>query len=88
MLTTEAIIRQAVRKYGDRTFDVEPKKQFISGPGFSGHISQANEKVLHLPNGQTVRVHVSEDGTVTHVEEDESQHAIVRPDTPRARFYR
>ena len=37
------------------------------------------EKVLLLPNGQTVKVSVDDSGVATQIEEDEHLHAIVRP---------
>lgn len=88
MLTTEKIIAEAVRKFGKRSFYAEPKTKFVSGPGFAGHVAVDAEQVLHLPNGATVNVRTAADGITTHVEEDDAQHAIVRPDTYGTRLYK
>jgi hypothetical protein len=85
MLTTERIIEESVRKFGDTTFKAPRKTKFICGPGFAGHVAVDSEMVLHLPNGATVRVHTDASGKATHVEENDSLHAIVRPDTYRTR---
>lgn len=44
----------------------------VHGPG---------ERVLHLPNGRTVKVTVDDSGVATQVEEDDRLHAVVRPQT-------
>lgn len=46
-------------------------------------VRTAGEKILHLPNGSVVKVVTDDSGRVTHVVEDDHQHAIVRPPTIR-----
>lgn len=42
---------------------------------------KAQEKVVTLPNGKRVRVHIDDSGTVRHIEENDRLHATVRPRT-------
>jgi hypothetical protein len=44
-------------------------------------VKTAGERIIHLPNGQTVRVSVDDSGVATQVEEDDCLHAVVRPRT-------
>ncbi len=39
------------------------------------------EEIRVLPNGERVRVHTDDSGTVTHVEHNHTLDAIVRPNT-------
>jgi hypothetical protein len=98
MRGADALVEAAVAKFGPQSvedliqrettreaFRADRKTTFVCGPGFAGHIHQAGEKVIHLPGGGSVKVTTDESGKATHVEEDECQHAIVRPDTYRTR---
>ncbi len=80
MLTTEDIIRAAVHKFaaprGERTV-------FVAGRRVTVHT--AGERVLHLPNGATVKVTTDDSGRATHVEENDALHAIARPRSIRIR---
>lgn len=96
---SDPLVEAAVAKFGPPTveqliqdhtsaFFARPKTKFISGPGFAGHVRVDTEKVLHLPGGQKVHVITDASGKVSHVEEDHSLHAIVRPDTHKGRLRR
>lgn len=78
MDSTEALIQAAVAKFcaprGTKT---------ISTAARTMQVHTAGERVLHLPNGQTVKVTVDDSGTATQIEEDDALHAIVRPATHR-----
>lgn len=99
-MASDALVDVAVRKFGHSVeqliqnevtrdaFQTERKTKFVSGPGWAGHIHEAGEKVIHLPSGDSVRVSTDESGKTTHVEEDEHQHAIVRPDLIKSKGYR
>jgi len=78
METTEAIIQAAVNK-----FCAPRSTKLISAPGSTRRVHQDGEMILFLPNGAQVKVHTDASGTVTHVEENDAQHAIVRPETYR-----
>jgi hypothetical protein len=82
-MTTEDLIRTRSSR-----FRAPVKTKFICGPGFAGHVRIDSEKVLHLPGGKTMKVTTDASGTVSHVEEDHSLHAIVRPDTHKGRLRR
>lgn len=86
MLTTERLIQEAVNKFGPDAFKAQPKFRYVSGPGFAGNMAIDSEELFVLPNGQRVNVHTDASGTVTHVEEDDALHAIVRPDTYRTKM--
>lgn len=72
--STEQLIR-----YGLRQFEAERRERFVHAAGRGMHTHSAGEKVLHLPNGATVKVTTCEAAVVTHVEEDEHLHAVARP---------
>jgi hypothetical protein len=74
MLSTEDLIRAAVHKFGARRGEATV---FVGGRRVTVH--KPGEKVLHLPNGQVVKVTTDDSGCATQVEEDESLHAIARP---------
>lgn len=73
---TEALIAAAVHKFtaprGERTVFAGGRRVVVHTPG---------ERVLHLPNGQTVKVTVDDSGHATQIEEDDALHAIARPAT-------
>lgn len=73
---TEMLIRAAVDK-----FAVPRSEKTIYAGGRTMKVHGPNERVLHLPNGTTVKVSVDDSGVATQVEEDENLHAIVRPKT-------
>lgn len=81
MLTTEDIIRAAVHKFaaprGERTV-------FAAGRRVTVHT--AGERVLHLPNGQVVKVTTDDSGCATQIEENDHLHAIARPNSIRIPF--
>lgn len=98
MLTTESIIKALVEKY--RADDADPrlanraliapeKKKFVSLPMRSMHVRQSSECVIVLPNGHKVHVMTDASRVATQIEEDDSMHAIVRPNAIRTgtRFY-
>lgn len=69
-------------------FFASPKTKFIAGPGFAGHVHVDTEKIIHLPSGKKLRVKTDASRKVSHVEEEHSLHAIVRPDTHKGRLRR
>lgn len=76
MNISEALIHVALKKMA------APRKQkLISIPGSTMRVEQDNECILYLPNGHMVRVHTDASRVATHIEEDNAQHAIVRPKT-------
>lgn len=46
------------------------------------------EHIRVLPNGERVKVHVDDSGTVTHIHHDHTLDAIVRPKTIRVKVKR
>lgn len=83
---TEALIKMAVDK-----FCAPRPMKFISVPGvpmMHSRVHQDGEMFLLLPDGSKVKVTTDASGQVTHVEEDEHQHAIVRPATHSMRIVR
>lgn len=80
-LTTEQIIALAVEK-----FAVQRGSKTIHAGGRSMRVHTPGERVLHLPNGATVKVTTDESGVSTQVEEDEAMHAVVRPQTFKLRL--
>lgn len=80
--TTEDLIRAAVHK-----FTAPRGERFISvGGGRVVRVHTAGERILHLPNGEVVRVAVDDSGVATHVETGEALHAIARPHPIRMRI--
>lgn len=75
-LTTEQIIALAVDK-----FATPRGAKTIHAGGRSVRVHTPGERVLHLPNGATVKVMTDDSGVVTQIEEDEAMHAVVRPNT-------
>lgn len=73
---TELLIRAAVDK-----FAVPRTEKTVYAGGRAVTVHGPNERVLHLPNGTTVKVSVDDSGIATQVEEEERLHAIVRPKT-------
>jgi hypothetical protein len=55
---------------GERTIWAGARRQTVRTPG---------ERVLHLPNGQHVKVSVDDSGTATQVDDGDNLHAVVRP---------
>ena len=100
MSKEDPIVEAAVRKFTmpnnieeliaarPQAFRAPTKTKFISGPGFAGTIRVDSEKMILGPGGKKLKVHTDASGVVTHVEEDESQHAIVRPVTHKGRLTR
>lgn len=74
--STEALIAAAVHKFtaprGERMIHAGGRAMTVHTPG---------ERILHLPNGTTVRIAVDDSGVATQVEEDDALHAVVRPHT-------
>jgi hypothetical protein len=77
-LTTEDIIRAAVNSFraprGSKTISTSQRTMSVRTPG---------ERVLHLPNGTTVKITTDDSGIATQVEETDRLHAVVRPHTHR-----
>lgn len=73
---TELLIKRAINK-----FAATPRETTISTGTHTMTVHQPGERMLHLPNGTTVKITVDESGIATQVEEDEHLHAIVRPHT-------
>lgn len=78
---TEALISAAVKKFGPRAFKAPPKTKYVAGKFWRGRVPVESEQVIILPDGTKANVRTAPDGIVTHVEEADHQHAIVRPDT-------
>jgi|GEM_PF-5260363 len=72
--STEALIRRRVEQFCAPRGD-----KIISTPWGTMRVKTAGERVLHLPNGQTVKVTTDASGQATQVESEHNQHAIVRP---------
>lgn len=53
----------------------------VHAGGRAVQVHTPGERVLHLPNGATVKVTTDDSGVVTQIEEDESLHAVARPNT-------
>ena len=74
MITTEMIIQAALDKFraprGEKTIWAGMRRM---------RVRTAGEKVLFLPNGVTVKVTTDDSGVATQIEENESLHAIARP---------
>lgn len=78
---TESLIKTAVHK-----FTAPRSLKYISIPGVApkhNHVHEDGVATLLLPNNQKVKVVTDASGRVTHVIEDEHQHAIARPLTYR-----
>lgn len=67
-------------------FRAERGERLIHAGGRAMRVRTAGEKVIHLPNGQTVKVTTDDSGVATQVEEDDRLHAIVRPHTIRRKI--
>lgn len=67
-------------------FRAERGSRTIHAGGRTMTVRTPAERILHLPNGQHVRVSVDDSGVATQVEEDEALHAIVRPHTIRRKL--
>lgn len=74
--STEALIRQRVAQ-----FCAPRGTKIISSPWGTMRVHTPGERVLHLPNGRTVKVTTDASGQATQVESDHNQHAVVRPAT-------
>ena len=57
--------------------------KMIHAGGRAMHVRTPGERVLHLPNGSTVKVSTDDSGVSTQVEENEALHAVVRPKSIR-----
>jgi hypothetical protein len=53
-------------------------KTILAG-GRAMQVRTAGERVIHLPNGHTVKVSVDDSGVATQIEDNDTLHAIVRP---------
>jgi hypothetical protein len=49
---------------------------------------RARERTMRLPNGKLAKVSIDDSSTVIHIEDDEHQDAIVRPDVIRIKVQR
>lgn len=76
--TTEALIHRYTYK-----FQAERGERIISSAWGTRRVHTGGEKVLHLPNGRTVKVTTDASGQATHVESDHNLHGIARPATHR-----
>lgn len=72
--STEALIQQRVAQFCAPRGD-----KIISTAWGTTRVKTAGERVLHLPNGQTVKITTDASGQATQVESDHNQHAVVRP---------
>lgn len=71
---TEELIKRAVHK-----FAAPRGEKLISAGGRTMRVHAPGERVLHLPNGNVVKVTVDDSGVATQIEEDGALHAVVRP---------
>lgn len=85
---TEQFIAAAVSKFGGN-FKAPEKTKLISTAWGTMRVRCDSETTIQLPNGEWVRVWTDASGKATQVEEDDSLHAIVRPDVyrPRVRLH-
>jgi hypothetical protein len=67
-------------------FKAKRGEKTISAGGRTIRTHTPGERILHLPNGQHVKVSVDDSGVATQVEDDEALHAIVRPQPIRYRL--
>lgn len=74
MWSTEQLIQAAVHK-----FAAPRGTKMIHAAGRAVHVHTPGERILHLPNGTTVKVTVDDSGVATQIEEDDALHAVVRP---------
>lgn len=72
--------------YDTRMFRLTPKTKTIFAHGSTMRVRQDTEKMIVLPNGHKVRVHVDATEHATHIEENERLHAVARPETVRLRL--
>jgi hypothetical protein len=68
-------------KYDTRLFRLGAKTKTLFAGGRKVEVRQDTEKMIVLPNGHTVRVSRDASGCATQIEENERQHAVVRPHT-------
>lgn len=81
--STEALIRRRVHQFCAPRGD-----KIVSSPWGTMRVHTAGEKVLHLPNGQVVKVTTDASGQATQVESDHNLHAVVRPAPLRMKLTR
>lgn len=81
LITTDQLIAEAMAKFRARRGE-----KFIMANGHAARVHTPGERILYLPNGAHVKVSVDDSGIATQVEEDEALHAIVRPQTIRAKY--
>ncbi len=58
-------------------------RKFVHAGGRGMTVHVPGERVLYLPNGDTIRVSTDDSGIATQVEETDRLHAVVRPHTIR-----
>lgn len=68
-------------RYDTRMFKVGPKLKSIMARGRMMQVHQPTERCLVLPNGHMVKVSTDASGVATQIEDDNHQHAVVRPHT-------
>ncbi len=66
--------------YDTRMFKLTPKFKMILARGKSMQVRQETERRIVLPNGHTIKVSSDASGVATQIEENERQHAVVRPE--------
>jgi len=73
-VTVDDYIQAAMSQFRARRGD-----KMIHAGGRAMRIRTSGERVLHLPNGQHVKVTTDDSGVATQIEEDDALHAVVRP---------
>lgn len=75
-LSSEALVAGA---YDTRMFKLGPRLKAIMAGGRMMQVRQDTERRVVLPNGHIVKVSADASGVATQIEDDNHQHAIVRP---------
>lgn len=77
-LNTEALVDG---RYDTHMFKIGPKLKAVLAGGRMMQVRQPTERRIVLPNGHVVKVSADASGVATQIEDDNHQHAIVRPQT-------
>ncbi len=74
--------------YDTRSFRLTPRARMVFAGGRGIRVrGEDTEKLVRLPNGQSVRVSVDGSGKATHIEENHRLHAVARPDVLRIKMH-
>lgn len=68
-------------RYDTRMFKIGPKMKSIMAQGRMMAVRQDTQRRIVLPNGHVVKVSADASGVATQIEDDNHQHAVIRPHT-------